>query len=221
MKDEGFANWTTMLSSVMADKLLDVHTMLPGVIDSFDPSTQRAKVLIGPAAESSTGEKMPYPAVINVPVSFPRFGGYSLTMPVVRGDPVAVFFSERSMADWKDKGVVGAVPQVARFFALADAFAVPGCAPNGKTIPSFNASATELKSDDGSVKIRLTSGGNVSIIAGALTCDILPSGKVNFTNAYGELNSITQDMLSILTAAVPAPSLSAYNTLKANRNTFV
>lgn len=210
-----------MLRQVIGDRLHSVHTMLPGVIDTFDASTQRATVLIGPASESVLGEAMPHPPIINVPVSFPHFGGYSLTMPVNRGDPVAIFFSERSMQDWKDAGVVGKVPKVVRFFSLSDAFAVPGCAPNGKFIPSFNTSATELKSDDGTVKIRLTAGGNVSITAGALTCDILPTGKVHFTNASGELNAITQGMFDILAGTLSGTPLTNYNNLKTLRNTFV
>jgi hypothetical protein len=221
MIDPGFVDMPIMLRQTFSDMMMDVHTMLPGKIDSFDPVKQRAKVIIGPAAETLDGAALPYPALINVPVQFMRFGGYALTMPVNPGDQVAIFFSERSMATWLKLSQVGQVPETARFFDIADAFAVPGIFTDSNPIPSFSTSAMELKSEDGSVKIKMTAGGSVEITSGTLITTLLPSGQVRFQNGALELNAITQAMLNLLVPSVTAPNLSSYNTLLGQRAGFV
>ena len=234
----GFADLSVAMQQCFAEQMKGVWTMLPGVVETFSPTTQRAKVKLVPAAELADGRVIPHPSLVGVPVQFPRFGGYCLTMPVVAGDQVAVFFSSRSLDRWLIDGDCAKAPQRGRFFSLSDAFAVPGLTSGNRPIPAFSMAAAALRDENGSVAVSLTSGGQIVANAGASsltinqsgaivaatpvgTMTLSPTGQFTVTNAAGELNAITQAMLQILVAAVPPAQLSAYNSLLAQRATFL
>lgn len=141
--------------------LKDVHTALPGIVVSFDPETQLAEVQ--PAIkrvfreETEDGEiltDVALPVLINVPVVFPRGGGYSLTFPVAAGDECLLVFSERSIDNWHEFGGVRK-PTAKRFHDLSDALAVVGLSSKGNKIPSYDANNLQLKKDDGSASVTL------------------------------------------------------------------
>lgn len=216
-QDEGIHSLTTLLRNGFSSMMHGVHTMMPGKVISY--ANQRATIELGIAPVLDDGTKLPYPPLIEVPIQFTRFGGYSITMPVNAGDTVAVFFCERSMTNWLQRGIVGEAPDTARFFSLSDAFAVPGLWPESN--PVTQDSSLRIQAENASVSVVLAKDGNVTVHSGAADMVLTPAGKFTVTNATGELNAITQGMLEILTAAVPAPSLSAYNSLKSQRSSFV
>lgn len=117
-----------VLESVMTDRLADVHTAMPGSVESFDPVRQTANVKLllkrrvtrenGEVEDVSTG------VAVNVPVVFPGAGGFRLVFPLNAGDGVLVVFAESSIDQWQSLG--GEQPGGVRRFHLADAIALPG-----------------------------------------------------------------------------------------------
>ncbi len=222
-----------------------VHTMLPGVIESFDNGTQRAKINLATATELKDGRTIQHPPMIEVPIQFFRFGGFSMTMPVKAGDEVAVFFSERGMDNFLSTGETGQPPTSARFFSLTDAFAIPGLNSDGNIVPAYNSQELEIKTDSGTciLKIGLTGDFTVtsdttvlvealltatlkgtvsaSLQGGTNTALINATGQFIVTNATGELNTITQSMLTILATLLTGAQLTTYNALLAQRATFL
>jgi len=88
-----------VIAQAIEDRLADVHVMLPGRIDSYDPATQKAGVepLIKRLQSTVDGElSEDLPVIPGVPVCFPRAGGFKLTMPVQTGDRCMLVFCERS-----------------------------------------------------------------------------------------------------------------------------
>lgn len=85
----------------------DVWTSLPGSIESYDNLEQKAdiKPLITRLTDTQDGEEIEeeIPVLPNVPVIFPRGGGYFLTFPLAVGDHVLLIFNARSI----DKFVTG------------------------------------------------------------------------------------------------------------------
>lgn len=147
----------------------DLHTALPGRIDSFDPETQTAtvqltimRILI--KRDGIQEEKVPEPIakLINVPVVFPRGGGFSLTFPVKRGDECLVVFVERSFDLWRRTGKVS-LPGARRFHSYSDGVAFVGFNSQPNLIPDYSANAVELKEDSGGGKITLSPGGDLKI----------------------------------------------------------
>ncbi len=108
-----------------------LHTSMPGVIQSYDPETKTADVLPvikTPLYEPETGdegEAEDLPVIPNVPVSFPRGGGWHLSFPLEPGDHVTLVFSEAATGQWRTSGEVSEPGDVRRH-SLGYPTAFPG-----------------------------------------------------------------------------------------------
>lgn len=88
-----------IIRQAIEDRLVDVHTMLPGRIDSYDATTQKADVepLIARLQSTVDGDiAEDLPIIPGVPVVFPRTQAFKLTMPVQEGDRCMLVFCESS-----------------------------------------------------------------------------------------------------------------------------
>lgn len=189
-----------------------VHTMLPGVIESFDVGTQTAKVNIAQTQKLVSGEALEFPPLVNVPVQFFRWGGYSITAKPKPDDPCAVYFCERSMDRYLELGKTGQIPNDKRFFDLSDGFAVTGLIPKTKALSGFNEDGLEIRSDDGNTSFLLKDNGEVIIDNGSLTFKI-QNGKIQILNGTGELITLISDILQQLSVeSVIIPSGSSAGT---------
>lgn len=93
-----------VIRQAIEDRLAEVHVMLPGRIDSYDPTTQKADVepLIKRVQSTVDGElSEDLPVIPGVPVVFPRAGGYKITMPVETGNRCMLVFCERSIDQYQ------------------------------------------------------------------------------------------------------------------------
>lgn len=127
------------LISLAVDYFLqDTHTMLPGKIESYDESTQKAQVkpLIKRLVLLEDGSEIQeeLPIIPDVPVIFQRAGEFAITLPINSGDFVMLVFAERSI----DKYLAGdgndTNPDEFRMHDLTDAVAIPGFAPFNKSL---------------------------------------------------------------------------------------
>lgn len=170
----------TVIQAGVDNRLKDLHTAQPGIIQSFDPVTQTAS--IQPAVkrifktDAGDGEAelltpTALPVLINVPVNFPRGGGYSLTLPVKPGDECLLIFAERSFDRWHRSGKVEE-PAARRFHHLSDATAFVGLSSLPKKIPDFNPDQMELKKDDGSTVVTLKQDELVAKVVTKITLDV-------------------------------------------------
>lgn len=130
----------------------NVHTALPGLIESYDPSTRRARVRPALRLLKTDGEPLDRPPLVNVPVVFPAGGGFTLTFPLAEGDPVLLVFSERGIASFKQSYAVSN-PARGRHFALADASAIPSYGPLELTAASETGSTWQNHAGDRSIRI--------------------------------------------------------------------
>ena len=105
----------------------ELHTAMPGVVKAVDAGAGTVDVqpqLQVPGRDSG-GEPETLPILPDVPVAFPRMGGFSLRMPVTAGDTVLLVFCERDIGAWQVRGEPG-VPGDDRPHSLAGAVAIPG-----------------------------------------------------------------------------------------------
>lgn len=130
----------------------NLHTAIPGLIETYEPETRRARVRIALRlvltgdAPGQDGETMERSPAVNVPVVFPAGGGLSMFFPLEPGDAVLVVFSERGLTDFKTSFDL-ATPDVGRFFNESDAIALAGFGPLTLT-PASQTGAT-LQTEDG------------------------------------------------------------------------
>lgn len=168
-------------------RLADIHTCLPGRIEKYDHTKQKASVKPLIKKQYRDGEVQSLPVIVNVPVVWPRSGGASLTFPVQAGDGVLLLFTERAMERWLSSGGE-AVPGDPRKFDLSDAIAIPGLVPFTEGSLSENNEDVLLVHNDAKLKIDA-------------------SGKLALGNSQAELLDIVDQLLQLLIDSRTATSI--------------
>jgi hypothetical protein len=130
----------------------ELHTGLPGRVESYDPATQLADVqpLVMVLAPTEGGDLTAetLPILASVPVHFRAGGGMRETWPLAKGDTGWIKFSEASLDAWQANG--GLVdPGDPRRFSIADAVFEPGLHANDKPFKHANATDYSVGNDDG------------------------------------------------------------------------
>ena len=102
----------------------EIHTALPGNIVSFSPGSGMAVVKPNGKYTSSSGKRMAYPAISDVPVTMPvcQSAGVGVAFPVKAGDSCMIIVSEVELDEWRS----GADSEASLRFDLSSAMAVPG-----------------------------------------------------------------------------------------------
>lgn len=148
------------MDATVDSKLKELHTALPGIIVAFDAVKQTASVQSTISRVAHDDSATPLPLCVDVPVHFPGGSGYVLTFPVAPGDECLLVFSERAIDGWFESGEV-TPPTDYRLHDLSDGFALVGFRSQPKKITNFSTSAVELRSEDASTKISLSSNGGI------------------------------------------------------------
>jgi hypothetical protein len=117
----------------------EIFVALPGKVVSYSPSKQTAdiKPLLKKdlVFDDGTEEAEALPILPEVPVVFPRGGGYFLSFPLEAGDNVLLVFCDRSIDSYsQSSGAVDIDPIDLRTHDIADAVAIPGFFPNPRAL---------------------------------------------------------------------------------------
>lgn len=110
----------------------DIHTSTVCRVEKYDAIKQVVDCVpvIRRPLENSDGdvEHEEICVLPNVPVAWPRAGGFFLHMPLAVGDHVLVVFTHDNIAGWRQTGSVSD-PGDRRRHSLASCVAIPGVAP--------------------------------------------------------------------------------------------
>lgn len=166
-----------------------------GEITAFDPATQLAtvKLLTNPPNKSLNQNyvNLPAPILVEVPVEFPRCGGFSITMPITPGDDCIVEFYDSGIDSWlyenrREYKFEGGRPEPAalRRFALGDASCRVAIGNLQNVITGFDDGLC-LRNTAGDQKIILRPDGTIEILSGG-DINMTAGGSMNIT--AGELN---------------------------------
>lgn len=138
------ASFETMLSQV--------HTCLPGKIETYDYEYQKASVKPLIKKKYLDGKVESLPVIVNVPVLFPRTANFSFTYPLEKDDLVLILFSERSLELYLEQGGEQE-PGDRRKFDLSDAIVIPGLYPFSEKSKSKNNDDVFIKYNEAELKI--------------------------------------------------------------------
>ena len=144
-------------SAQIEGRIKELHTMMPGIIVSFDPDKQTA--VVQPAIKRIFTEKgaVNLPVCVDVPVAFPGGGDFFLTFPVKPGDECILGFSERAIDNWYASGGAQA-PAEYRLHDLSDGIAQVGLNSQPKKLTALQMTGAELRTRSRSTYIRLEDG---------------------------------------------------------------
>lgn len=183
-----------IIKGLMSKIFSSLRVAMPGIIEEYDFKTQKASVKIDMHELLDDNGSVDYPVITDVPIIFPRAGGASFTMPVLRGDSCLVLFLDRDIGNWLIGGTAKK-PNSRRRHSLNDAVAIIGLSPFNR--PSTAKNNTDvLLTFDGS-EITLKPNGKIDIHAASELNIKAENIIVNCTNAKvyatGEINTETPD----------------------------
>lgn len=152
----------------------EVRTKTIGTIIKFDPETQFAEVRLACNGTSSTLDQNYFnveaAVLIDVPVEFPRCGGFVQTFPVKPGDDCIVEFFEQGITHWlydnrRTYKVEKGRPEAAarRKFSTSDAVCRVVIGNLAKTVPGFSSDSWEIRNWEGGQRITFSPNGDISI----------------------------------------------------------
>ena len=173
-----------------------IRVAMPASVESYDFKTQKADIKIDMQELYQNETSLDYPVLSGVPVIFPRCGGASITMPIVRGDTCLVMFLDRDSTSWL-LGGKNTKPKSMRSHHLSDAVAIMGLSPFTSKSPAKN-NTDMLISFDGSF-ITLKPKG---------TIDIHTAKEINIKTENVIINCKTALVKSEETVAIECKSAS-------------
>ena len=180
-----------------------LRTAIPAYVVSFDPVAQTivAQIAIkeivlkpppptvatpNPGVTQNIPTDEPIDQLEDVPIMMMRVPGWSLTFPIVPGTECLLIFADMCVDGWWQNG--GLNPQAdRRRHDLSDAFALFGPWSQPNNIPNYSTSSVQLRSDDLSVVVDLSSS-KISITAPRI--DLNSAGNINI---HGKKVTILSD----------------------------
>ncbi len=160
--------------------LMDMEKVIPGIVQSYDRSTNRANVKPAITGIASLGQKISKPVLVNIPVLTLQGGGIFLSFPLKAGDRGWLLACDRDISVFK-QSLEESSPNSYRKHCFNDAFFIPDKI-NNITVSEDDASALVISTVDGGTKFSIKENevkivGNTSI-EGSLTVsgDVIGNG---------------------------------------------
>ena len=182
--EQSLATPETAVDRQIQQDRLNLHTALPAKVVSFNPEKQTVTLAVQIKMQLADGSGADIPPLVDVPVSFPRGGGFAVTFPLKAGDEGIAIFSERCIDGWWHSGRASA-PLDFRLHDLSDAMFIPGICSVPKAIDGFFTDGLSMQTLDGSTYIRIKNG---SIL---IKGDIEHQGDTSQTGSTGVISSDT------------------------------
>ena len=139
-------------------------TALPGMVVSVNLTAQTVSVqptIQGQmTAPDGSVQLVNLPLLVDVPIVWPRAGGFALTFPVTIGDEVLVVFASRCIDSWYQSGGIAA-PAESRMHDLSDGFAILAPTSQPRVLANVQTDGMELRNESRSTFIKLTETGIV------------------------------------------------------------
>jgi hypothetical protein len=165
--NERLADPTEQLRLLTLMVALDIRVAMPGIIETYDPDSQTAT--IQPAIRETVNingnqEWTNLPLLVDVPILFPRAGGYSITFPVAKGDECLVIFTDCCYdAFWQSGGVQNQVDR--RRHDLSDGMAIITKISQPNRLAGVSTGSLQIRNDAGSAIIEIA-GSTININSG-------------------------------------------------------
>jgi hypothetical protein len=175
-------NLDEVIRTALEEFCTELHTCLPGVVQSYDEKKQTADVQICLKRKYSDDTTALVPLLADVPVIFPRTKNAWIHLPVAKDDQVIVFFSERSIANFRTVGGI-VDPEDFRKHHFSDSICMPGFWPDKDTFKVSNPK-------------------NIEIVNGLSKISMSPDGQVNIGNGTLDIVTILDDLLTAIQTAI-------------------
>lgn len=151
---------SNLLRTAIGFELSTIHTSIPGRVESYNSSTQKASVKPLVKKKYKDGVVESLPVIVNVPIMFPRTSNSIISLPISKGDLVLIVFMERSIDQWLSSNGSDSLPGSNRKFDMSDAVAIPGLYPFGL---SSDALPNSLLVKNGNMRVEINNSDKIAI----------------------------------------------------------
>ena len=209
---------------IVRQALDDTRCASPAFLtEDLDPATQTVTVQIAIQERVRTNKGPAWtdlPIIIKVPVVLPRGGGFSLTLPLKKGDEGLLVFCDTCFDFWWKNGRTNSpvasgktAPsgtqrqnEVRRHY-VHDCGFIPGMCSQPSNLSAYSATSMQLRSDDGSTVIDIAAGvitvTGARVAVNASTSATVTSPAVSVKAASGTPQFlVTADWLAWYTANI-------------------
>jgi len=156
------------LRIAMESSQAKLWTAIPAIVSGVDLVAQTLAVqpAIKGTVSTPTGEMQDVnlPVLVDVPICFPRAGGFALTFPIAVGDEVLVVFASRCIDAWWQSGGIGAQAEV-RMHDLSDGFALLAPVSQPKVLSAVQSANVQLRDEAGTTYMEITPDGKIKLKA--------------------------------------------------------
>lgn len=135
------------------------------------------------------------PVLINVPVCFPKAGGFILTLPIQIDDEVLVIFASRCIDAWWQSGGVGE-PLDDRMHDLSDGFCIPGPTSQVNLVSGISSTGAQLRNAAGTTYIEIAADGKIKLVSPS---DIDVTGNLKVTGSIQATGEVTGSGIALST----------------------
>lgn len=176
------ADKTTQIKEMIDRALSRMNTCMPGVIESFDAATQTCTVI--PAIQMKVNVNgvesfVDLPPIVEAPLCYPiaSGAGFALTLPIRKGDPCLVLFSQRAIDNWHQLGGVQPPEEGTgcRHHDLTDAIVLMAPVPLPEVLGAWEAEGVELRNRDKSSRVTVKDD-KVEVQSGPSILTVFPDG---------------------------------------------
>jgi hypothetical protein len=153
---------------VHADRQRELYTSFPAKVVRYDSANGTVDVEPAVMCELPGYDHEPLEfedlgELVNIPIQWPRAGGFVITFPVRVGDWVKVHCSIQSTLVWRGTGEVHSHPGISDPHGLNGCWAEPGCYPDILRVQNVSTTDLVIGKEDGTAVIRMTPAGSVRI----------------------------------------------------------
>lgn len=194
----------------------DVHTCLPGRIESYDPTTRKAVVQPTVSAYFQNGEgSLQVPSISGVPVMVLGNSVGMIDIEIQKGDGVLLVFAETGIGSYIAGQTVSITPaDDAARHNLGDCIALPFLWPFSAVPTPSNRVALHK---DGSISLKASSGASLALTAKGKVA--LGAKQTDLETTLQQVSTVLTDLQTLLktfmTAAAAPPVAALEPTLNA------
>ena len=203
--------------------LSQVWTAMPATITSVDLAAQTVScqpaVKGAQTAKDGSVSSISMPLLVDVPLVWPRAGGYAVTFPVAAGDECLVVFASRCIDGWWQSGGEQE-PAEKRMHDLSDGFAILAPTSQANKLANVQTDGAEFRNESRTQFIKLADDGKIYITASDVilvanvthTGNTVQTGNQNTTGTVTATVDVVGGGKSLATHVHSGVALGVFNT---------
>lgn len=150
-----------------------LYCAMPAIVEDVNLTNQtlEAKPVTLTKTTNSSGVVSDFqlPILLDVPFCCYKGGGFSITVPVKKGDECLIIFTDMDFSAWFQNGGYN-YSEHSFVHSYTNAVAIVGLSSEPNAIKDYNPEAIEIRNSDGSEKISM-SAGNITLKSATIVLD--------------------------------------------------